>query len=79
VPLPANGSQTKPTLISRSRFITSTGCWATCSFPRGDPQANTPAWPPLSFRGTRPFLKPGKIAVKVISHYGDEVLKVYPG
>jgi len=22
--------------------------------------------------------KPGKIAVKVINHYGDEVLKVYP-
>jgi len=27
----------------------------------------------------RPFAKPasGKIAVKVINHYGDEVLKVY--
>jgi len=28
---------------------------------------------------SRPFAKPktGKIAVKVINHYGDEVLKVY--
>ena len=28
---------------------------------------------------SRPFLRPesGKIAVKVINHYGDEVLKVY--
>jgi len=29
--------------------------------------------------GDRPFPKPtsGKIAVKVINHYGDEVLKVF--
>ena len=29
--------------------------------------------------GSRPFYKPesGKIAVKVINHYGDEVLKVF--
>lgn len=29
---------------------------------------------------SRPFPKPstGKIAVKVINHYGDEVLKIYP-
>jgi hypothetical protein len=27
--------------------------------------------------GTTHSLNPGKIAVKVINHYGDEVLKVY--
>ncbi len=37
------------------------------------------AWPQLYSTTSRPFLKPEtrKIAVKVINHYGDEVLKVY--
>ncbi|MFB2739582.1 site-specific DNA-methyltransferase [Umezakia ovalisporum] len=42
------------------------------------------AWSALYSRSSRPFdppkgksSKPGKIAVKVINHYGDEVLKVY--
>lgn len=42
------------------------------------------AWSALYSTNSRPFDppqrkdgKPGKIAVKVINHYGDEVLKVY--
>jgi len=37
------------------------------------------AWASLYSTRSRPFPKPatGKIAVKVINHYGDEVLKVY--
>jgi adenine-specific DNA-methyltransferase len=37
------------------------------------------AWASLSSTRSRPFPRPpsGRIAVKVISHYGDEVLKVY--
>jgi adenine-specific DNA-methyltransferase len=37
------------------------------------------AWASLSSTRSRPFRRPrsGRIAVKVISHYGDEVLKVY--
>jgi adenine-specific DNA-methyltransferase len=37
------------------------------------------AWSALYGARSRPFEKPktGKIAVKVINHYGDEVLKVY--
>ena len=37
------------------------------------------AWATLYSTGSRPFDPPatGKIAVKVINHYGDEVLKVY--
>ncbi len=38
------------------------------------------AWSALYSTSSYPFEKPatGKIAVKVINHYGDEVLKVYP-
>jgi adenine-specific DNA-methyltransferase len=38
------------------------------------------AWSALYSTTSQPFPKPksGKIAVKVINHYGDEVLKVYP-
>jgi adenine-specific DNA-methyltransferase len=38
------------------------------------------AWNALYSTTSYPFEKPvtGKIAVKVINHYGDEVLKVYP-
>ncbi len=38
------------------------------------------AWAELYSTVSRPFEPPsaGKIAVKVINHYGDEVLKVYP-
>jgi adenine-specific DNA-methyltransferase len=38
------------------------------------------AWSALYSTVSRPFDPPktGKIAVKVINHYGDEVLKVYP-
>ena len=37
------------------------------------------AWSSLYSTVSRPFEKPttGKIAIKVINHYGDEVLKVY--
>ncbi len=37
------------------------------------------AWSTLYSTMSRPFAPPetGKIAVKVINHYGDEVLKVY--
>jgi adenine-specific DNA-methyltransferase len=37
------------------------------------------AWASLHATKSRPFTAPkrGKIAVKVINHYGDEVLKVY--
>jgi adenine-specific DNA-methyltransferase len=37
------------------------------------------AWSSLCSTRSRPFDPPstGKIAVKVINHYGDEVLKVY--
>lgn len=37
------------------------------------------AWASLNSTQSRPFPKPktGKIAIKVINHYGDEVLKVY--
>jgi len=38
------------------------------------------AWTSLYSTTSRPFAQPttGKIAVKVIHHYGDEVLKVFP-
>ncbi len=38
------------------------------------------AWSSLYSTVSRPFPKPesGKIAIKVINHYGDEVLKVFP-
>ena len=37
------------------------------------------AWASLNSTVSRPFPRPasGRIAVKVISHYGDEILKVY--
>ena len=37
------------------------------------------AWSALNSTKSYPFDKPktGKIAVKVINHYGDEVMKVY--
>ena len=37
------------------------------------------AWSSIYSTVIRPFVKPdtGRIAVKVINHYGDEVLKVY--
>jgi len=37
------------------------------------------AWSTLYSTVSRPFAQPetGKIAVKVINHYGDEVLKVF--
>jgi adenine-specific DNA-methyltransferase len=37
------------------------------------------AWASLASTRSRPFSSPetGRIAVKVINHYGDEVLKVY--
>jgi adenine-specific DNA-methyltransferase len=37
------------------------------------------AWSALYCTTSRPFAPPesGRIAVKVINHYGDEVLKVY--
>jgi adenine-specific DNA-methyltransferase len=37
------------------------------------------AWSTLYKTVSRSFLKPetGRIAVKVINHYGDEVMKVY--
>ena len=37
------------------------------------------AWAALYSTVSRPFTRPkgGKIAVKVINHYGDEVVKVY--
>jgi adenine-specific DNA-methyltransferase len=37
-------------------------------------------WAKLCATTSQPFDPPGtgKIAVKVINHYGDEVLKVYP-
>ena len=40
---------------------------------------NKSAWAELYSTTSRPFATPstGKIAVKVINHYGDEVLKVY--
>jgi adenine-specific DNA-methyltransferase len=43
-------------------------------------QIDEAAWRSLYSTTSRPFHPPstGKIAVKVINHYGDEVLKVYP-
>lgn len=42
-------------------------------------EINEEAWEALYSTTSRPFPKPetGKIAIKVINHYGDEVLKVY--
>ncbi len=42
-------------------------------------EINEDAWEQLYRTKSRPFKRPdtGKIAVKVINHYGDEVLKVY--
>ena len=42
-------------------------------------EINEEAWQSLYRTVSRPFPKPstGKIAIKVINHYGDEVLKVY--
>jgi adenine-specific DNA-methyltransferase len=42
-------------------------------------EINEDAWEQLYRTKSRPFKRPdtGKIAVKVINHYGDEVLRVY--
>ena len=42
-------------------------------------EINEAAWSTLFSTVSRPFAQPetGKIAVKVINHYGDEVLKVF--
>ena len=42
-------------------------------------EINEEAWSALYSTKSRPFDKPesGKIAIKVINHYGDEVMKVY--
>jgi hypothetical protein len=42
-------------------------------------QKPLPAWLPARIIGSRPFTKPksGRIAVKVINHLGDEVMKVF--
>ena len=42
-------------------------------------EINEAAWSEINATKSRPFEKPktGKIAVKVINHYGDEVLKVF--
>jgi len=42
-------------------------------------EINEDAWEQLYRTTSRPFKRPdtGKIAVKVINHYGDEVLRVY--
>ena len=42
-------------------------------------EINAEAWASLNSDTSRPFEQPetGRIAVKVINHYGDEVLKVY--
>ena len=46
-------------------------------YPR--PQLQRDAWASLNSDTSRPFNKPksGKIAVKVINHLGDEVMKVF--
>ncbi len=43
-------------------------------------EINEDAWEQLYRTKSRPFKKTdtGRIAVKVINHYGDEVLRVYP-
>ena len=42
-------------------------------------EINTEAWSTLRSNTSRPFPKPdsGRIAVKVINHLGDEVMKVF--
>jgi hypothetical protein len=42
-------------------------------------EIDSDAWASLNSTVSRPFAKPstGRIAVKVINHYGDDVLKVY--
>ena len=44
-------------------------------------EINEDAWATLNSDTSRPFDKPrsGRIAVKVINHLGDEVMKVFPG
>ena len=44
-------------------------------------EINEEAWASLNRDVSRPFDKPstGRIAVKVINHLGDEVMKVYRG
>ena len=51
----------------RSRSTADVACWFLDT-----------AWASIYSTTSRPFLKPGtvRIAVKVINHYGDEVLKV---
>ena len=42
-------------------------------------EINEEAWSSLNSKESRPFAKPmsGRIAIKVINHLGDEVLKAY--
>ena len=49
------------------------GCFIACSFWIAE------AWATLNSDTSRPFDKPkgGRIAVKVINHLGDEVMKVF--
>lgn len=45
----------------------------------GEPDINAEVWESLNSDTSRPFQKPlsGRIAVKVINHLGDEVMKVF--
>lgn len=45
-----------------------------------DAEIDEEAWQSLHSAVSRPFDKPesGRIAVKVINHLGDEVMKVFP-
>ena len=51
------------------------GCW----FKSSRPEVNAEVWEMLHSDASRPFDKPegGRIAVKVINHLGDEVMKVF--
>lgn len=50
-----------------------------------EPMSRTAAWSAIYSTVSRPFPKPktkgrslGSVAIKVINHYGNEVLKAYP-
>ena len=60
--------------------IDENGCRVTSEYKRAlNAETNEDAWASLYSTTSRPFDPPetGRIAIKVINHYGDEVLKVY--
>ena len=66
-------------ILTRDVYLTAAGEPYDCLKRALRAEIDESAWSALYSTVSRPFEKPetGKIAIKVINHYGDEVLKVF--